>query len=89
MHKLLGFEDGQVAESSFVHPQENVLQSDNSFVLNATFMFNYNNNSLIVDFPDMPIITRWIPVCANKTGTEIAALLQNQFTLAGLLITVT
>ena len=50
-------EDGQVAESSFVDPQESVLQSDNSFVLNATFTFNYNNNSLIVDFPDMPIIT--------------------------------
>ena len=37
MHKVLGFEDGQVAESSFVHPQENVLQSDNSFLLFCFF----------------------------------------------------
>ena len=89
MNSVLGFESGIVMNSVFVDPQGSELESDNSFLPNATFTFTYANNYFVVDFPDMPTITIYIPVCANKTGTEIAALLNTQLTNAALLITAT
>ena len=63
MNSVLGFENGTITNSVFVDPQGSVLESDNSFAANATFTFTYADNSLIVDFPDMPAITIRIPVC--------------------------
>ena len=89
MNSVLGFENGTITNSVFVDPQGSVLESDNSFAANATFTFTYADNSLEVDFPDMAIITMRIPVCANKTGAEISALLNTQFANAALHITAT
>ena len=89
MNSVLGFENGTITNSVFVDPQGSVLESDNSFAANATFTFTYADNSLEVDFPDMAVVTIRIPVCANKTGAEISALLNTQFANAALHITAT
>ena len=57
MNKVLGFEDGERDDSAFDDAQGSVLESDNAFAANTTFTFTYADNSVVVDFPDMPIIT--------------------------------